>query len=68
MSLDLRKVSESINSLTASMKNSVPILTDNLNSIVKTLSVGQVRNPIYKSSINKYKFYKEEIEKIKTLA
>ena len=38
------------------------------NSIVKTLSVKQVRNPIYKSSINKYKFYKEEIEKIKTLA
>ena len=38
------------------------------NSIVKTLSSEQVRNPIYKSSINKYKFYKEEIEKIKTLA
>ena len=38
------------------------------NSIVKTLSAEQVRNPIYKSSINKYKFYKEEIEKIKTLA
>tara|TARA_B100000579_G_scaffold372158_1_gene335152 strand:+ start:2373 stop:3917 length:1545 start_codon:yes stop_codon:yes gene_type:complete len=38
------------------------------NSIVKTLSVGQVRNPIYQSSINKYKFYKEELEIIKTLA
>ena len=38
------------------------------NSIVKTLSSEQVRNPIYKSSISKYKFYKEEIEKIKTLA
>ena len=38
------------------------------NSIVKTLSAEQVRNPIYKSSINKYTFYKEELEKIKSLA
>lgn len=52
MSLDLRKVSESINSLTASMKNSVPILTDNLNSIVKTFEASdpvKLRNKQEKS-------------------
>lgn len=36
-------------------------------SIVKTLSVGQVRSPIYKTSINKYKNYKDEIDQIRSL-
>ena len=35
MSLDLRRVAESINSLTSSMKNSLPTLADNLNAIVE---------------------------------
>ena len=31
-------------------------------SPVKTVSINQVRHPIYKTSIDKYKFYKEEVK------
>ena len=31
-------------------------------SPVKTVSINQVRQPIYKTSIDKYKFYKEEVK------
>lgn len=36
-------------------------------SPVKTVSINQVRKPIYKTSIDKYKFYKEEIEIISNI-